>query len=194
MSPEDFTGGPDQEHPEVASSPEAMRPAEQVTLRRLLDIMTDKTKDGYDFGDTKISTLGRPHIGFTVAEVTLIEKGSDEFDPNKIGHMHMSKSVGEDGGVIYTNYSLLDTPDGLHFERREHTSDSSIRTLPFDAGTAAALEWAMDGLEALADGAASQEMENKPGLAFVSEQEVVNLIELLEPLENLWPGPDNPIS
>ena len=182
MTPEDFINGPDQNHPEVASNPEAMKRAEQVTLRHLLHVITDKARYGYERDGRQGVDLHRPGEFTGVATVYRIEKGTSSDNPNRVGQIHRGELVGDNGDKVITNWFILDTPDGLQIEKHSQTSNQNEML-----GNKATLEdiyhSAVSGIAKIAELQKAHSAEDELGLSFVSEQEARELLIFLDPLE-----------
>ena len=183
MSPEDFTNPNQSNHPEVSGATLEMQRPEQVTLRHLLHEITDKTKDGIDFGNGSVGAdLHYPDQQTGAASVTRFEKGTSRDNPDRVGLIHRRERVGNNGDRVITNYFILDTPDGLQMEKHSHTSNPremlDARATP-EEGMLAALS----GLAKIAELQKAHAVEDELGLSFVSEQEARDLLGLLDQLD-----------
>lgn len=188
MSPEDFTNDPKQSHPEVAENPEAMQPAEQVTLRHLLGEVTNKSKGGYEDDESFMADLHYPDSEYGAATITRFKDGASRDDPARLAGIHCSSDVGNEGDRVHTNYFILKTPDGLHIEKHSHNSNYRREMPSMDASIEEIGASALQGIQRINEMQEAQKVEDELGLSFVSEQEARQLLELLdatEPFEKL---------
>jgi hypothetical protein len=185
MSPEDFTHGPKQDHPEIASDPEAAQPAQQKTIKSLLDAITNKTThftSPYDYDGKKSISTHRPGESVCAATLERFEKGVSSDHPDCVGQVTRSTYDGGIDKVVWENYFIIDIPDGLHIEKRSHSQDSD-NYLKVGAsweqfiGSIAALR---EDIRSIKE---SEPIENELGLTFVSEKEANDLLAFIDPLE-----------
>lgn len=168
-------------HPEVASNPEAMRPASEETKQALLDIVSSKSAGGYEnstgvgrdlrFDDDRKGTIG----------VNRFRDGASLDDPSRLARITRIEWPGElYGKQLITNYFILNTPDGLQMEKHSQTSDPRKELLSDNASLADIFNAAQSGLARIAELRKAQAIEDELGLSFVSEEEAQALLSLVE--------------
>ena len=186
MISENFPGGGNSNHPEVTGNLLETKHAEQVTLRHLLGVITDKSKDGFDRGDRLAADLHRPGENVGAATVYRFVEGADKNDPTRVGQIHISENVGTNGDSVITNYFILGTPDGLEIEKRGQTMNYNEMMLPLGATVDEIRAASLRGLQRVRETIATQAEEAELGLSFVSEQECRDLLTLLDDTEPVF--------
>lgn len=182
MKPEDFTNGPNYTHPEITNAPEAMQPATEATKQALLDLITEKSKDGYSFDgevSSKSLVFDEPAKG-TISIAKLID-GASKDDPRRTARINRVEWPGKVyGEQLITNYFLLNTPDGLQIEKHSQTFDPSTELLRSDATPEEGYRMAVNGLAKIVATREAHKAEDELGLSFVSELEAKNILSLIE--------------
>lgn len=184
MSPESFSDNYDQRQPEVADNPEAVQPAEQLTLQHLLAVITDKSKDGIGQSGERVAYLHAPGEKAGAATVWQIPIGTYRDHPECIGRINRLQNVDNDGGQIGTDYYILKKPKGLDIEKfiKPYNAPKDFRKIKMSPQDKA--RFATEGLRMIA---ASLQSEITKGA--VSEQETRSLLTLLDPLVPFKPTP-----
>lgn len=177
MSPEGFLDNYDQRQPEVADNPEAVQPAEQLTLQHLLAVITDKSKDGIGQRGERVAYLHAPGEKAGAATVWQIPIGTYRDHPECIGRINRLQNVDDDGGQIGIDYYILKKTKGLAIEKssKPYNAPKDFRNIKVSPQDKA--RFATEGLWRIA---ASLQSETTKGA--VSEQETQSLITLLVPL------------
>jgi hypothetical protein len=172
-------------HPEVTTSPEAMQRPRQTTLRNLMQIITDKTQDEREKNGEKAKSLVGPgeFMDAATATVRTITKGTRTDHTEYVGQIHREERVGNDGDTVFTNWFILDTPDGLHIEKHVH-ADNLEEYFKVHSSSEELYLSLLGRFKELAELEKASAEENELGLSFVSEQEARELIAFLEPLES----------
>jgi hypothetical protein len=155
-----------------------MLPAEQVTLRHLLGGITNLTKDGYEDHNSLGIRMHHPDPAYGETSIKRFKDGASCDDPSRLAGITLAEHVGEDDRII-TNYFILDTPDGLHIEKRSHSYN--LRNLVLKPS---------EGIKRSEERQQAQPVEDELGLSFVSEQEARGLLSFLD--ESITSGKVSP--
>jgi hypothetical protein len=181
MSQEDLPNSSNRQRPELAANSEAMQPAEQATLRRLLQVIDDKASG------EGAANLHAPGDKTHTVYVCQIPRGTHLNRPDRIGQISYQE-VGDDGNQNGIEYDILDKSDSLGIEKT--TTDYGPRDFSdVYIGTKDKVRFAVDGLRIIA---AARQPATKEGdfiPSSVSEREAQSLLTLLGPLESFEPSP-----
>lgn len=216
MSVEGSANNPGQnQHPEITGNPEAIQPAEQVTLRHVMAVLANKTRG--DAGKSrKTAILRGPDTGRTVILASHTEPNLYADKPQEVGSVQF-RELGKGSNFLVTDYRLHEIPDGftiskhVHLERQtsglaREATIGGMRRATQKSGRYDGLQPPKSVDELLAEGkmiqlidesalekhnqAASKSLENQMGLSFVSEAETRSLLARITPLASKNPMAD----
>jgi hypothetical protein len=172
-------------HPELSADPEALVPAEQATLHRLLDVVTEKVSTRLELAGSWSAALHRPCEHVRVASVRRSRPGTHRKNPGQVGDVLVSESLGDAVERLYTKYVIFQTRDGLSIEKYRYTAKPDELTTQPGIGSASLPELIQQDRQRTLATEESQRVERELGLSFVAEGEACRLIAFLEPLEPL---------
>ncbi len=186
MKQENYINSSDDIYSEVTDTSETIQPATEVTKQALLDLITEKSKDGYTFEKEVMSKtlfFDKP----TKGTIGIAKSADDVLKDSSIEHpaytvrVEWSQWLNEDvyNKFSILNYSIFDTSDGLKIEKfhqnLQHYNESLRPDLiPED-------KFVVNGLaRAIKTHKTTDQLNNKPHNNFVSEKETKNLLSLIE--------------
>lgn len=182
MTFDDFPTDPQATHPEVVYDPESIKPAQQETLRKLLDEITKRTLLSKEIipGWKPADLYAADDDSRGAAIVSTWRKGVSLDNPDYVGQVvRRGWTYGDNNEGTSTSYGISDTPDGLQVEK--HISVDPHLDLVQSVGQLAA---SVNSLREETDARlVARQIENELGLTFVSDKEVLDLIEFLQPLQ-----------
>ena len=118
---------------DIAPSPETMHPVRQITLQRLVEVITDKFSDGFAKEGERVAKLHATDDKTVAATVWLIPKGTDRDYPDRVAQINQLKNVGDKGAQTSTTYDIQSGADGLrigkstrNYYSRKDFSDISL--------------------------------------------------------------------
>ena len=157
---------PGDNHPEVIQDPDAVRPAEQLTLVSLLIAINEQT---------------HLHTGANGYNPQVFKKGDRPDRPNAIAQLTRIKKLAP-GLVATTNWFISSIPDGFHIDKHTHVLPSrtaSLRSTPQDR-----MKLAKEMLDGFAASQESSATQDTLGMSFVSEKEARSLLDLFTGTED----------
>ena len=188
MFPENFFDSSGQPRADIKPNPETMQPVRQKTLKRLVEVITDKFSDGFPQEGGRVATLLTADDKTVAATVWLIPKGTDRDYPDLIAQINQLKNVGDKGAQTSISYDIQSGADGLRISKstinyysRKDFSDVSLSDIKVRSPADLA-NFAIEGLGIIAALRQPEISQNDSLPNRVAGPEVEDLLALLEPL------------